>query len=79
MKTVDTLDRVSVEGKVRHYQAIIANYENKYSASYESFSAGILKSDLTSDLEDELLDWKEAFLMLGVYERMLGELPKAGR
>lgn len=78
MKTVDTLDREIVEGKIRHYRAIVSNYQKKYSTSYESYSTTISKADLTSELEDELLDWKEAILMLDVYGRMLGELPNAG-
>ncbi len=78
MKTIDTLDRETVESKVKHYQSIVSNYENKYSGSYESFSTAISKTELTSELEDDLLDWKEAILMLSIYERMLGELPGAG-
>ncbi len=79
MKAVDTMDRVNVEGKVRHYQAIIANYEGKYSASYESYSNSVANSELSSEMEDDLLDWKEAILMLSVYERLLSELPETGR
>lgn len=78
MKTTDTLDRETVESKIKHYRTTVSNYENKYSASYEAFSTGISKTQLTSELEDDLLDWKEAILMLSVYERMLGDLPKAG-
>ncbi|MCL4511920.1 MAG: hypothetical protein M1470_12735 [Bacteroidetes bacterium] len=78
MGIIDTLDRESVEGKIRHYQSIVSNYENKHSASYEIFTKNISESALTFEIEDELLDWKEALLILNVYERMLGELSKAG-
>ena len=78
MGIIDTLDRETVAGKIRHYQGIVSNYENKYSASYESFTKNISETGSTSEIEDELLDWKEALLMLSVYERMLGELSKAG-
>lgn len=78
MKTTDTMDRETVESKVKHYQTVVSNYENKYSTSYELFSTGVSRTELTSELEDDLLDWKEAILMLSIYGRMLGELPKAG-
>ncbi len=79
-KTVDILDRETVEEKVRHYQSVVLNYENKYSLSYEMFEKRFLAdaTHMTSQVEDDLLDWKEALLMLSVYERMLGELTRRG-
>jgi hypothetical protein len=76
--TVDILDRETVEGKIRHYQSVVSNYGNKYSLSYEAFEKSIPlgEANLTSAVEDDLLDWKEALLMLSVYERMLGEMTK---
>ncbi len=78
MGTIDTLDRETVEGKVRHYHEVVSHYEAKYSASYEALQKKTSDTALAPELEDELLDWKEALLMLSVYERMLGELKRPG-
>ncbi len=69
--TVDTLDRETVEGKVGHYQGVISNYKRKYSCSYEDFKKNNSSAPLTPEIEDDLLDWQEALLMLDVYERLL--------
>ncbi len=73
-KTVDVLDRGMVEGKIRHYQKVVSSYENKYSAKYEEFEKSVSGTNPSSEMVDDLLDWKEALLMLSVYERILGEL-----
>ncbi len=78
MGIIDTLDRETVEGKVRHYHDVVSHYENKYSASFEDLEKSTSQSDLTPEKEDDLLDWKEALLMLSVYERVLGEMNKPG-
>ena len=79
-KIVDIIDRETVEEKVRHYQSVVSNYESKYSLSYEMLERKFLAeaTAVTSRIEDDLLDWKEALLMLSVYERMLGELTRRG-
>ncbi len=78
MGIIDTLDRETVEGKIRHYHDVVLRYEVKYSASYDDLEKKTPKSGLTPEMEDDLLDWKEALLMLGVYERVLGEMNKPG-
>jgi hypothetical protein len=78
MGIIDTLDRDTVEGKVRHYHDVVLRYEAKYSASYDELEKKSTKPDLTPEMEDDLLDWKEALLMLSVYERVLGEMKKPG-
>ncbi len=78
MGIIDTLDRETVEGKIRHYHEVVLRYESKYSASYEDLEKKTSESGLTPQMEDDLLDWKEALLMLSVYERVLGEMNKPG-
>jgi len=77
-KAVDIFDRETVYGKVCRYRNTVSEYQNKYSASYEEFEKSISGTNLTSAIEDDLLDWKEALLMLSVYERVLGESTKTG-
>ena len=71
---MDILDRGTVEGKINHYHEIVSNYENKYSAKYEEFEKNISEANPSTEVVDDLLDWKEAMLMLSVYEKILGEL-----
>lgn len=78
MGIIDTLDRETVEGKVRHYREVVQRYERKYSAPYEKQEQEASRPDLAPEIEDDLLDWKEALLMVGVYERVLGEMNKPG-
>ncbi len=78
MGTIDTLDRETVEGKVRHYKEVVQRYEKKYSAAYENIEKKTSGPDMTPEMEDDLLDWKEALLMVSVYERVLGEMNKPG-
>ena len=79
-KIVDILDRETVEEKVRHYKSVVSDYESKYCFSYEMLEKKFLAEStaVTSRIEDDLLDWKEALLMLSIYERMLGELTRRG-
>lgn len=76
MGIIDTLDRETVEGKVRHYKEVVQRYEKKYSLPYEKQEKKVSSPDLTPEMEDDLLDWKEALLMVSVYERVLGEMNK---
>ncbi len=78
MGTIDTLDRDTVEGKIRHYHDILVHYEQKYSGTYEDLEKKTSESGLAPEMEDDLLDWKEALLMLSVYERVSGEMNKPG-
>ncbi len=78
MGIIDTLDRETVEGKVRHYHEVVQRYERKYAAPYEEFQKSTSEKDVTPETEDDLLDWKEALLMVSVYERVLGEMNKPG-
>ncbi len=78
MATIDTLDRDTVEGKVRHYKEVVSRYEKKYSAAYEELQRRTSSAALTPEVEDDMLDWKEALLMVSVYERVLGEMNKPG-
>ncbi len=78
MGIIDTLDRETVEGKIRRYHDVVAKYETKYSSTYDVLEKKTPKAGLTPEVEDDLLDWKEALLMLSVYERMLGEMNKPG-
>ncbi len=78
MATIDTLDRDTVEGKVRHYKEVVSRYEKKYSAAFDELQRKTSGSALTPEIEDDLLDWKEALLMVSVYERVLGEMNKPG-
>lgn len=78
MGITDTLDRENVEGKIRHYHGVVQRYEKKYSASYEELQKATSSQEVTPEMEDDLLDWKEALLMISVYERVLGEMNKPG-
>ncbi len=46
MGTIDTLDRDTVEGKIRHYHDILVHYEQKYSATYEDLEKKTSESGL---------------------------------
>ncbi|MGO9481881.1 MAG: hypothetical protein ACLP05_08895 [Candidatus Kryptoniota bacterium] len=70
-KAVEILDRGTVEGKIRHYQEVVSDYESKYSGKYETLEKSVAGKGPSSEIEDDLLDWKEALLMLSIYERVL--------
>jgi len=76
--TADTLDLESLQEKIKHYESVDCRYKEKYSATFETFSRSIEGKPLTAEMEDDLLDWKEALLMLGVYEKILGGMGKPG-
>ena len=78
MGITDTLDRETVEGKVRHYHEVVQRYEKKYDARYEEVQKSTSAQGVTPEMEDDLLDWKEALLMVSVDERVLGEMNKPG-
>lgn len=78
MGIIDTLDRENVEGKIRHYHRVVQQYEKKYSASYDELQKTTSDQEVAPEMEDDLLDWKEALLMVGVYERVLGEMNRPG-
>ncbi|HEY9166003.1 MAG TPA: hypothetical protein VIS48_07575 [Candidatus Kryptonia bacterium] len=72
MGITDTSDHISVQEKIKHYEGIVSHYTKKYSVTYEEFSKSIAGKAMTAEIEDDLLDWKEALLMLGIYERISG-------
>ncbi len=78
MGIIGTLDRDIVEGKIRHYHGVVQQYEKKYSVSYEELQKTAAVREVSPEMEDDLLDWKEALLMLSVYERVLGEMDRPG-